>query len=47
MYVCRWVTEQIKLSDAANVVVLYASAYGNTAALAQASYLCICGMSHP
>jgi len=31
-----WTTEQIKASDVANVTVLYASAYGNTAALAQA-----------
>lgn len=32
----NWIAEQIKLAAAANVAVLYASAYGNTAALAQA-----------
>lgn len=32
-----WINEQIKAADTANVVVLYASAYGNTAALAQVS----------
>lgn len=31
-----WINEQIKASDTASVAVLYASAYGNTAALAQA-----------
>ncbi len=30
-----WINEQIKASDTASVAVLYASAYGNTAALAQ------------
>ena len=32
----RWVDIQIKNSETAKVAVLYASAYGNTAALAQA-----------
>lgn len=32
----EWTEEQVKLLDSSNAVVLYASAYGNTAALAQA-----------
>ncbi len=32
----EWTQEQVKLLDSSNAVVLYASAYGNTAALAQA-----------
>lgn len=32
----EWTQEQIKLVDSSNAIVLYASAYGNTAALAQA-----------
>lgn len=31
-----WISEQIKAADRSNVLVLYASAYGNTTALAQA-----------
>lgn len=31
-----WTLEQVKMVDSSNVAVLYASAYGNTAALAQA-----------
>lgn len=33
---CRWVDVQIRNGQTARVAVLYASAYGNTAALAQA-----------
>ena len=30
-----WTVDQVKAADLCNIVVLYASAYGNTAALAQ------------
>jgi len=37
-----WVDAQLKASDVASVAVLYASAYGNTSALAQVCVVCVC-----
>ena len=44
-----WVEQQLKASDVASVAVLYASAYGNTSALAQVCvfrFLLSCRLKH-